>query len=375
MTKLTILLSAIVLIAFTGCTVGQSTPTVNLAEVVQTSVAQTVQVVSTKIVASLPVPTVRPSDTPEPAVDVTVLPTLPTEAIGRTIVPGGQFTGFCDSATFVGDITIPDMVSIPPGSNFKKIWAIKNNGQCTWTTDYKVVFVSGDPMNAPSETALANPVAPGEMVLISVTMTAPQEMKKYNAFFKLRNATGGLFGMGPNADRSFYALINVDDKYSFTDNMCSAKWTNATDLLYCPSKEGDSKGYAIVVHGLKNEVGLSRSDPAIVMSPQSVTDGEISGKFNPIVIPPDAHLKTVTGCLYGATNCNVIMGITYSIDGGPDQLFDNINERQDGQSTELDYPLNNYSGKSISFTFFVKANGGADDDRVFFLYPRIVPVH
>ncbi|HSM24488.1 MAG TPA: NBR1-Ig-like domain-containing protein [Anaerolineaceae bacterium] len=115
----------------------------------------------------------------------------------------------CDRAIFVDDISIPDNTTMSPGSPFTKTWRIQNDGTCTWTTGYSVVFDSGDEMSAPTAVALNNEVPPGQAIDISVNLRAPSSSDTYRSNFKLKNASGEIFGVG-NFDDPFWVIIKVE---------------------------------------------------------------------------------------------------------------------------------------------------------------------
>lgn len=144
-----------------------------------------------------------PTDTPfvEPA---TATPTA-------TIIPSATPTEIpCDRATFISDVTVPDGSDYAPGDSFVKTWRLKNTGSCTWTSSYDLVFHSGDAMNAPAAVQLTGgTVAPGGTVDVSVQLTAPNSEGTYKGFFRIRNGSGVIFGIGENADVSFWVEIEV----------------------------------------------------------------------------------------------------------------------------------------------------------------------
>jgi len=365
-----LLLSALLV----GCSAGQATPTASVQGMVQTSVAQTVQVVSTQLgqqqqptAASFPTVTLVTSGMPPVQATNAPVVTQPTQTNNGS-------SPNCDNMAFLSDVTIPDNDIIPPGTTFKKSWFLKNNGTCTWTTDYAMVFVSGDQMGANQVTPLTAPVAPGQNVLVSVTMKAPEQAKIYTGFYKMRNAGGELFGWGADSSRSVYVMINVGNKYDFINNMCSASWSNSQGLIYCPSNQGDPQGFAAIVQDPMVENGLIDRGQAWVMEPDQVLDGKITGRFDAIVVP-GGHLRTVVGCMYGYKNCKVRMGINYSVDGGPDIELDSSNEWYDGFTTAFDSDLSKkgLEGKSVVFTFYVYADHGPTGDEVFWLDPKISP--
>jgi len=90
----------------------------------------------------------------------------------------------CNDAIFISE-TIPDDSEFDAGEAFTKSWRFKNTGTCTWNTNYKFVFKSGDQMGAPSNNPLSGEVAPGETVDIGINMTAPASAGTYQGFWKL----------------------------------------------------------------------------------------------------------------------------------------------------------------------------------------------
>ncbi|MGE5642765.1 MAG: NBR1-Ig-like domain-containing protein, partial [Byssovorax cruenta] len=102
-------------------------------------------------------------------------------------VPLAIAATICDSAQFVSDLTIPDGSSFQPGTTFTKTWRLLNNGTCTWTTSYKLVWVGGDQMNTPLSINLPVNVLPGKMLDLSVKLTSPTTLGHYKALFKLSN--------------------------------------------------------------------------------------------------------------------------------------------------------------------------------------------
>jgi hypothetical protein len=96
-----------------------------------------------------------------------------------------------------------------PGEVFTKIWKLQNAGTCTWTTDYAAAFFYGEQMGAPASVALSEQVPPGQSIEIAIEMTAPEEPGTYQGNWKLRNAAGELFGIGPNGSAPFWVRIAV----------------------------------------------------------------------------------------------------------------------------------------------------------------------
>jgi hypothetical protein len=157
-------------------------------------------------------PTITPPTELPPAVPTTAAPPTevpatatasPTATVTPTSIP-------CDRAAFVSDVTVPDGTDYAPGATLTKTWRLRNNGSCTWTSGYALVFDHGDSMGAPATQQLTTgTVAPGQTIDISVTLTAPASEGTYRGYFKLRNPSGVVFGIGANADVAFWVEIEV----------------------------------------------------------------------------------------------------------------------------------------------------------------------
>ena len=115
-----------------------------------------------------------------------------------------------DAADFVYDVTIPDDTIIAAGSAFTKTWQLINTGNCTWTTDYGLVFVDGEQMGGPNDTPLPFEVPPGATIDLTVVLTAPTVNGTYRGNWQLRNAQGIRFGI-PEPDVVFWLQIVVQD--------------------------------------------------------------------------------------------------------------------------------------------------------------------
>jgi hypothetical protein len=114
-----------------------------------------------------------------------------------------------DKAAFVADVTIPDNTRLSPGQPFVKTWRLRNQGTCPWTTDYALVWVSGNGMGAPVAVSLPSTVMPGSEIDLSVSLVAPAGPGTYKGYWQLRNPNGSLFGVGGKNGPAFWAQIVV----------------------------------------------------------------------------------------------------------------------------------------------------------------------
>lgn len=212
--------------SFTGCATRKVSPLMT-STIGATQVYQTVEFFLTQahsaithtaqqtLSASTIVPTMLSSATPleQGIAQPTATPAL------RSLLP----TRLCDQAAPGSpiDVTIPDNTELMPGQTFTKIWRLQNIGTCTWTTDYAIRFFYGAQMSAPEAIPLRQAVAPGETIEIAVDMVAPQTPGLHQGNWKLRNAAGQLFGIGPNGDAPFWVRIIVLVPYTDTPTITS----------------------------------------------------------------------------------------------------------------------------------------------------------
>jgi hypothetical protein len=184
------------------------TPTFDVTMAYRTVQAKLTQIQSTTEPAiTTPAPT---SDQPRTSTPTQGTPRDSTPTPTKNfITPTGTLV--CDRAAAGDpiDVTIPDDTEMRPGETFTKIWRLDNMGTCTWTPDYAASFFYGEQMGAPDLVRLGESVLPGEAVEIAVEMTAPEAQGSYQGNWKLRNAAGGFFGIGPNGDAPFWVRILV----------------------------------------------------------------------------------------------------------------------------------------------------------------------
>jgi len=147
----------------------------------------------------------------------------PPESIGpvatQTPEPAPTQIPCTDAATFLKDVTIPDNTNLLPGQSFVKTWRLRNDGTCTWTTDFALAFAGGSKLGGSTVVPLARAVAPGETIDLSITLTAPAGSGIYESRWQLRNAAGQLFGIGRNADAPFWVKITVGAIPSVTPSL------------------------------------------------------------------------------------------------------------------------------------------------------------
>ncbi|HOU43917.1 MAG TPA: NBR1-Ig-like domain-containing protein [Anaerolineaceae bacterium] len=189
-----------------SCNLPRATPTIAPTLPAQTVVALTVEYLLTQSAALTPKPpaTQPPTLSPTNPAPSATLPPLETATPTVASTPI-----MCDRGTFIDDVTVPDGTQFSPGTTFIKTWRLKNNGSCTWTSGYKLVFINGNSMEGPASVAFPASVAPQQTIDLSVTLKAPASDGTYEGFWMLENASGVRFGLGANADKQFWVKIKV----------------------------------------------------------------------------------------------------------------------------------------------------------------------
>ena len=334
-----------------------------------TAAAQTLEGMSTQAAIATqlsPTPTLSlsaPTASPVVVNTFTSVPPLSTVPVSR-----------CDSAAFVADVTYPDGSNVPLGGAFTKIWRLQNNGTCTWTTSYALVYVSGERFSAPAAVAMPTNVAPGQTVDLAVNLTAPNQNGSYKGYWKLRNASNVLFGIGATADSSFFVDIRVTGYavtgYDFLANYCEASWQNSSRDLPCPGAEGDDSGFVLALSSPKLEDGKIQGS-GLLTYPERGNDGLISGKYPAIKIESGDRFQALIGCLNEANDCDMIYRLQYQIGNGPVRTLGQWREVYEGQEYPISIDLSTLSGERVKFILSVLANGSSHEDFAMWINPRI----
>jgi hypothetical protein len=293
--------------------------------------------------------------------------------------PVAAATPCSDWAQFISDVTVPDGTSFAPGATFVKTWRLKNIGTCTWTTSYAAVFVSGSQMGAPAVVNLLSSVTPGATVDITVNMTAPSAPGHYVGYWKLRNASGGLFGIGTYANGIYLVDINVTATYTaaydFVANYCSATWTSGAGTLPCPGTDGNANGFVLKVDTPQLENGSIDSTAGLVVNPQNVTGGYIQAVYPAFTVQVGDRFQSIVNCAYNAPNCYVNFRLNYQIGSGPVRTFWSFNERYEGLYYRANLDLSSLAGQSVKFILYVadvSGRGSPAGDRALWGGAKIV---
>lgn len=240
------------------------------ADTASTAAALTVSALLSATPAVVGGVTSTPSLTPVSPATLTPVPVL-------TNTPVPTATSNCNAMQFVTDVTYPDNTVVVPGQVFTKTWRLKNIGTCAWTPSYAVVFSAGNAMNGPSTQALAGNINPGQTLDVSVNLTAPATTGDFRGDWKIRDASGVLFG-------AFYVQIRVQNTPTITNT--SAPAFAVTNVVFsvtgtCPNF---SYTYSVTTNG-PGTVNLHRvfSDGGTDTLPVTMTFGAAGTQTSPSI--------------------------------------------------------------------------------------------
>jgi len=371
----TILWTAILALVLSACNLGTSAPPDAAATLnpLYTAAAQTLEAMVTQDAQATPGIGVATS-TPFPTATPTLSFAYPTSTsvVYLSPVPVKR----CDAAAFVRDVTVTDGTFVTPGKSFTKTWRLQNVGTCSWTSSYALIFVNGDGMSAPNLVNMPGNINPGESVDLSVNLTSPSKKGHYRGYWKLRNASGVLFGIGTQSDTAFWVDINVSGAeyvaYDFVARACDAEWTSNSGSLPCPGVEDDDDGYVLQLSDPRLENGQRVDQHGLLTVPKHTKNGFIQGRYPAFKVEDGDHFLADVNCQYNANTCDVVFRLEYQIGDNAVKTWKEWHEVYEGKYYPVDLDLSSFAGKNVKFYLSVSANGTKGKDKALWLAPRIV---
>lgn len=367
---------------------GQDSESAQQTKVMQTvSMALTQQAFETLIAQATQQAQVTPQPTPTSLPTTVVQPTQVVSPVQPTATTAPTATPTviplpCNSAGFVKDVSVPDNTEFAAGAKFTKTWRLVNNGSCTWTTDYDIVFSEGSAMSAPASVALKGNVRPGETVDISVDMIAPSSGGTYKSTWLLRDDKDKLFGLG-GGKNGFWVTIKVSGyksdavpsaifPYDFTASICSATWKSNAGMvtLPCPNVGQNEEEWAAVAMNPLLEGKQQEDERTIVMHIDNPNDW-MQAFYPAYTVKKGDHFIAFIGCMNNNAACETTFSLDYRIGDGSVTNLGKWNESLDGKYQKVDIDLSQFEGKNLSLILGASnknASGGID---VFWLSPSI----
>ncbi|PWH19335.1 MAG: hypothetical protein DDG59_03270 [Anaerolineae bacterium] len=354
-----------------------STPTLGNSAL-STAAAQTVMAQVYGSTVSPPAITLNPTATLFPISVPTLTPIPPSPTV--TISPPTSTPLPCDRVRFIKDVTIPDNTEIEPGGTFVKTWRLQNAGACTWSPQYALVLTGGEPMGSPVAVPLPRYVASGEMIDVSVTLTAPSVGGTYRAEYKLRNASNIVFGIGEKND-PFYVQIKVPTVkgvvFDFLAQAAQAEWKSGTGNVFETNlnfggADEDPNGVAKIKEGVPLENGAT-SSRILLTVPKQVENGFIAGTFPAYLVQNGDRFRARVGFMTPSGSCGasrVKFRLNVLLDGKLNTL-QTWEKTCNGQFLSVEVNLSSLKGNSVQFMLAVLADGEASGDWAIWSSPRI----
>lgn len=359
-------------------------------QVIETVVAQATQAAQS---TQPPPATATATTTPESVVlpptagptQTSVIPTRTPVVPTRTptsvpTVPASTIAPPAERMEFVKDVTIPDGTVLTSGSKFTKTWRIKNTGTSTWTTSYQLVFYSGNAMGGKAAYNLPASVKPGEMLDLSIELTAPATAGSFKGLWYLRNPSGVNFGYGSNGNEALVVSIQVTAyssetvpasiyPYDFTASLCSARWLHSFDKISLPCTGYDTlqQTWAAVTSKPKFETGREDDERTIWIHLEAEKEGWLQGVFTPYRVQTNDHFTGWIGCMYNSKNCDVVFSLDYQIGNNKPVNIKKWEEKYDEKIVKVDIDLSFLAGQDVKFLLGVTNKGGSAVDAFWFV--------
>ena len=230
-------------------------------------------------------------------------------------------------------------------------------------------------MGAPTSSALPTTVNPGQTVDITVDMTAPSAAGHYFGYYKFKSASGGVFGIGSTANKSFWVEINVTSSsgtgYDFTANAASAAWSSGAGALTFPGTDGSANGFALKKDKPKFENGIESAQAGLLFAPNNVNNGYIQAIYPAFKVQSGDRFQATIGCEYGATTCYVAYRLDYQIGSGAVKTFWTFREKYEGWTYNANLDLSSLAGQDVKFILVISAYGSPTGDRALWGNPII----
>ena len=232
------------------------TPTMNV-----TQALQTVEMRLTQAVTPSPAATTQAAATPT----LSNLSPTPFTSSAASETPVGAAACNKVAPGSPIDVTVDDDTPMQPDQKFTKIWRLVNDGTCTWDRQYSAVWFFGDKFGDILSVPLSGNVPPNGVIEISVDMVAPTKPGSYRSNWKLADASGALFGIGPNGDLPFWVQIVVVDNGGVTPTptiTLTPHVTPTTTPTQTPTLAVKASGAANLIPGDRIDLDTNKVNPA-----------------------------------------------------------------------------------------------------------------
>jgi hypothetical protein len=111
-------------------------------------------------------------------------------------LPGGEATATpakTDCGAAFVSVSVENGTQFNKGESFTQTFTFKNNGKCSWESDFKIQYVGGNVLGSDS-TKIRQKVEPGGSMTISLKMVAPSDAGEYTSSWQMMDNGGKTFG-------------------------------------------------------------------------------------------------------------------------------------------------------------------------------------
>ena len=305
-----------------------------------------------------------------------------------TITPvGGVSTdqmACINSFAYVYDVTIPDGMTITPNTIFTKSWYVTNTGTCTWNSNYKLVYHSGDQVGKSKSFPLLKTgyvIKPGESTTISAELMAPEKAvtersRDYETYWAIESDKGEIFGSGEARNVYLSSKFHLDNQFNVVQNFASLICSDQDGYIPCGVMDnGEGRGSVYYDETPMNESRRSQGNPGIIALPSASRDGGIVRfEFGPLRFPRGSTFYTNFCCRPDSPTCDAQVRLYVREPGYEEQLVQESREWYDGFMGQWKLTLDSIGVFDQEFFYIieVETNGGSDnDDRILFINTRI----
>jgi hypothetical protein len=163
-------------------------------------------------------------------------------------------------ATFLANVTIPPGTAFRPDAQMEKVWQVRNDSTCAWGVGYKLAYIEGEELGAPT-TVPVPPTAAGEPADLAVTFVAPSEAGSYTSTWQLLSPEGT--GFGPALSLSIRVEAQAEENLP-PDAPDNLRATIAKDgkgvLLTWQDRSANEDAFRVYREDMEASIGLAPTD-------------------------------------------------------------------------------------------------------------------
>ncbi len=284
-----------------------------------------------------------------------------------------------DRFEYLYDITIPDGMVITPYTYFTKTWYIKNSGDCTWNSNYKLIYQSGAEVGQAKEFPILNKgyyIKPGESLAVSAQLAAPDGIgNTYTTYWAMKTDRGEVIGDGEAKNVYLSSNFRVERSFDVIQNFGSLSCYDDHGFFQCGLRNQTAEHGIVYYEPVPNfENRRNQGKPAIVVAPPLGENTVVRFEFGPLRFPRGSWFYTNFSCFPATPHCDVQIRLYVRKPGYDEVLVSEIREWNDGFMGEWKFRLDDVEVFDQDFVYAieVQSNGGSDkEDMITFANTRI----